>query len=142
MQDIDQNIIQQAAHGDEQAFEIIYRAYFRFVANVAHRIVRETEEAEEICQEVFLTIYRKLDTFRRESSLKTWIYRITINCALKYAKKMNKHSKQTVEYDETMPVASPGRDVRETMDQTANERMIQQLLDDIHRFIGIEINVC
>ena len=132
MHNITEEIIQQATQGNERAFEAIYKAYFPFVSNVSYRVVRTKEEAEEVCQEVFMTIYRKIGDFRQEAMLKTWIYRITINCALKYSQKKSKEKKGMVEYDETNPIADRAKDVREKIDHEENERNVQELLNHLN----------
>ena len=62
-------------------FEEVFERYHALVFHLAYRILGEREEALDVCQEVFLSIYRKLGHFRGESSLKTWIYRIALNRA-------------------------------------------------------------
>ncbi|MBU1043199.1 MAG: RNA polymerase sigma factor [Candidatus Omnitrophica bacterium] len=138
MQNITNEIIDQTIAGNEQAFELIYKAYFRFVSNVSYRIVNTKQEAEEVCQEVFITIYKKINTFRQESSLKTWIYRVTVNCALKYAQNKTKENKNMVAYDEENPIASPVKDVREKMDDQANEKLVEKLLN----YLNLEQRMC
>ncbi len=63
------------------SFEELFERYSSMVFHLIYRIMGDREEALDVSQEVFLTIYRKLDSFRGESSLKTWIYRIAINRA-------------------------------------------------------------
>jgi RNA polymerase sigma-70 factor (ECF subfamily) len=62
-------------------FDEIFEQYQSMVYQLAFRILGEREEALDVSQEVFLTIYRKIYRFRAESSLKTWIYRIAVNRA-------------------------------------------------------------
>jgi RNA polymerase sigma-70 factor (ECF subfamily) len=62
-------------------FEELFERYGSMVYGLALRILGDREEALDVSQEVFLTIYRKMDTFRGESSLKTWIYRIAAHRA-------------------------------------------------------------
>ncbi|NWG12438.1 MAG: sigma-70 family RNA polymerase sigma factor [Acidobacteria bacterium] len=62
-------------------FDALFERYRSLVYHLAVRILGEREEALDVTQEVFLAVYRKLPLFRGESSLKTWIYRITINRA-------------------------------------------------------------
>jgi len=57
-------------------FDELFERYRSMVFNLAYQILGDREEALDVAQEVFLAIYRKMDTFRGESSLKTWIYRI------------------------------------------------------------------
>ena len=69
--------------GDEGAFRSLYEAHSRDVYRTAWRFVRSDAEAEEVTQEVFINAFRAIGRFRREASVRTWLYRITVNCALK-----------------------------------------------------------
>src|SRR5512138_3089992 len=60
----------------EVAFEELFERYHSMVFHLTCRVLGDREEALDVAQEVFLTVYRKLGRFRGESSLKTWIYRI------------------------------------------------------------------
>ena len=62
-------------------FEELFARYHSMVFQLAYRTLGDREEALDLCQEVFLTVYRKMHRFRGESSLKTWIYRIAVNRA-------------------------------------------------------------
>jgi RNA polymerase sigma-70 factor, ECF subfamily len=62
-------------------FEEMFERYSSMVVNLAYQILGDREEALDVAQEVFLAIYRKMDAFRGESSLKTWIYRIAVRRA-------------------------------------------------------------
>ena len=62
-------------------FDELFQRYSSMVFRLAYHILGDREEALDVSQEVFLTIYRKLNTFRGESSLKTWIYCIAANRA-------------------------------------------------------------
>jgi RNA polymerase sigma-70 factor, ECF subfamily len=66
---------------DTVAFDEIFQRYSSMVFNLTFRILGDREEALDVSQEVFLAVFRKLQRFRGESSLKTWIYRIAINRA-------------------------------------------------------------
>lgn len=65
--------------GDAAAFEELYRAHAEMVYNLALRLSGDRDRAADLSQEVFLRIYRHLGKFRGRSSLKTWIYRVTVN---------------------------------------------------------------
>ena len=121
MEHISENIIEKAAGGDQEAFESIYRAFSKFVYNVAWRIVTRHEDAEEVTQEVFIIVYRKLNTFQFKSTLKTWVYRVTINTAMNYAKKLSKVKNKTTEYNEQIHCAGVLGDVETQMNKEQNE---------------------
>lgn len=91
------DIIAKAQQGDIKAFEEIYRALFGYVSNVAFRMVGRMEDAEEITQDVFMKIHNHLKDFRFQSSLTTWVYRITVNSSLNHLKK-DAYKKRNVPY--------------------------------------------
>lgn len=65
-------------------FNQIYEAHKDLVYNLAFQYVQQAEEAEEIMQDVFLRIHEKRHNFREEATLKTWIYRITVNRSIDF----------------------------------------------------------
>ena len=87
MYELSNDIIEQAANGDRESFKVLYDTYNDFVYRLALGMLRQQQDAEEITQEVFIQIYKKLKNFRFESSLKTWIYRIVVNLTLNYQKR-------------------------------------------------------
>ncbi|MGA2775791.1 MAG: RNA polymerase sigma factor, partial [Candidatus Omnitrophota bacterium] len=87
------------AQGDDlESFENIYKETSGFIYNIAFRIVNNKQDAEEVVQDVFLNIYHNLKNFRFQSSFKTWVYRITVNCAINYVKKMTREKNRIKEY--------------------------------------------
>lgn len=84
----DAEVILQAQMGDHQAFEEIYRKHSRRVYSVCVRITHNSADAEELTQETFLQLYRKIGSFRGESSLWTWLYRVTLNIVLMNARRI------------------------------------------------------
>lgn len=67
-------------------FEEIYNVYSKQVYNLALHYLQNTEDAQELTQDVFVTVFQKIDRFNGESKLSTWIYRITVNHALDFIK--------------------------------------------------------
>ena len=70
-------------------FASLYEQYKILVYNVALNYLQNTEDAEEITQDVFVQLHQSLSTFKNESTLKTWIYKITINKCLDFIKHKN-----------------------------------------------------
>lgn len=75
-------LIERLRQGDTQALEALMARYSGRVYRLAFGITRNDADAEEIVQDVFLTLFRKIDTFEERSALGTWIYRVTANAAL------------------------------------------------------------
>jgi RNA polymerase sigma-70 factor, ECF subfamily len=90
--------IRLAQQGDEAAFEIIYRQHSGRVLALCLRMLRDPIEAEDLVQEVFLQLFRKIHTFRGESAFSTWLHRIAVNLVLM---RLRKKSAPTVSIDAT-----------------------------------------
>lgn len=71
-------------NNNNTSFSDLYHSYKRLVYNLALHYTQNSEDSEEITQDVFVTVYEKLGYFRGEAELKTWIYRITINKSLDF----------------------------------------------------------
>jgi RNA polymerase sigma-70 factor (ECF subfamily) len=132
MQDISDDILVRASRGDTEAFKIIYDAASGFVYNVVYRVVGHKEDAEEVTQEVFLTVYHKLKDFRFQSSFKTWVYRVAVNSAINYAKKVSKERNRTVEYDEQLNAVGVPEEARAEMDRGVYRRTVDELLSKLN----------
>jgi RNA polymerase sigma-70 factor (ECF subfamily) len=78
----EEETIRLAQEGNAAAFEQLYRRYSRFVFSLCLRIVKNDSEAEDLTQEAFLLLFRKIHTFRGDSKFSTWLHRLTINVAL------------------------------------------------------------
>lgn len=75
-------LIKLAAEGDMTAFEEVYRSHYRRVYSHCLRMTRNATEAEDLTQDVFVQLHRKLKTFRGESAFTTWLHRLTLNVVL------------------------------------------------------------
>ena len=75
-------IVRRAKAGDKKAFSELVSTYSDRIYNLALRILRNREDAEDVLQETFLTVLQKLDTFDGRSNFFTWIYRIATNASL------------------------------------------------------------
>jgi RNA polymerase sigma-70 factor, ECF subfamily len=128
-------IIRRAQDGDEAMFEYLYRLHSRRVYAVCLRLLKDPTEAEDLTQEAFLLLVRKISTFRGESAFSTWLHRLAVNRVLMH---LRKKSLQVVSievardpHDET---GSPGIDIgmpdllmEGTLDRINLERCIAQL---------------
>lgn len=84
-----------AAAGDIDAFEQIYRRYHQRVYAICLRMIRNVPQAEDLAQEVFVQVFRKIHTFRGDSSFSTWLHQLTVNHVLMYFRKPVVRSEQT-----------------------------------------------
>ena len=75
----DLELAERHLHGDAEAFEEVYHRHLSMVFNMALRMSGSPQRAEDLTQEIFLRIFRHLGRFNGRSSLKTWVYRVTLN---------------------------------------------------------------
>jgi RNA polymerase sigma-70 factor (ECF subfamily) len=79
--------IERAKQGDAEAFEVLYNLHKRRVYSLCLRMTANTAAAEDLTQEAFLQLYRKIGTFRGESAFSTWLHRMAVNVVLMQLRK-------------------------------------------------------
>lgn len=126
---INSEVILKAAGGDIASFEEIYKAASGFVYNVALRVVGNAADAADITQDVFVKVYRNLRCFEQRSSLKTWLYRVTVNAALNHRKSMAKYTRSRADYDDALEYEDPKENIKDMLDRKEREKKLQALLD-------------
>jgi RNA polymerase sigma-70 factor, ECF subfamily len=83
----DLHIVKRAQEGDAEAFSTLFHAHKARIHSVCLRMTNNTAEAEDLTQDAFLQVFRKLATFRGDSALSTWLYRIAVNTVLMHFRK-------------------------------------------------------
>lgn len=91
-----------ATDGSLAAFEIIYQRYHRRTYSLALRMTQSQTEAEDLTQEVFIQLFRKIGSFRGDSAFSTWLHRMTVNQVLMHFRKRSVKNERTSE-DGEMP---------------------------------------
>jgi RNA polymerase sigma-70 factor (ECF subfamily) len=84
-----------------QAFEELYQRHNRRVYSLCLRMTQNVSEAEDLAQEVFIQLFRKIGSFRGESAFTTWLHRLTVNQVLMHFRKRGVRMEQTTEDGET-----------------------------------------
>lgn len=79
--------IERAKQGDAEAFEALYHLHKRRVYSLCLRMTSNAAEAEDLAQEAFLQLFRKVSTFRGESAFSTWLHRLAVNVVLMHLRK-------------------------------------------------------
>ena len=80
-------IIDRAKKGDDMCFKLLYDSHKRRVYSLCFRMVGQTETAEDLTQDAFLQLHRKIASFRGESAFSTWLHRLTVNIVLMHVRK-------------------------------------------------------
>jgi RNA polymerase sigma-70 factor, ECF subfamily len=109
-------LVARAQQGDEGAFRSLFELYNRRVYSLCLRMTRSAVDAEDLTQDALLLFFRKLPTFRGESTLATWLHRMVVNVVLMH---LRKKRFQQVPLDE----AEPGEDVPKRQYGTPDQRL-------------------
>jgi RNA polymerase sigma-70 factor (ECF subfamily) len=83
--------------GDMEAFEEIYHLHHKRVYSICFRMLQNASDAEDLTQQVFIQLFRKLHTFRGESSFTTWLHRLTVNQVLMHFRRRAVKTEKTTE---------------------------------------------
>jgi RNA polymerase sigma-70 factor (ECF subfamily) len=81
------DVIRQAQQGSAEAFEQLYKKHCKYVYGLCLRMIKNPTEAEDLTQQAFLQLFRKLGTFRGESGLGTWLHKVTVNVVLMHIRR-------------------------------------------------------
>lgn len=88
----DAELIMLCKNGDRSAFNELVETYQSKVINIAYGMLSDSDDAADAAQEVFIKVYRSIGSFKEQSSLSTWIYRITANVCTDFLRKRNRHA--------------------------------------------------
>ena len=124
----DADLVARCRAGDTQAFEAVYRAHAPRVYSLARRMAGSADEADDLMQEIFLHVYRKIGTFKGDAALGTWLYRLALNRCLDYVRGRHARMDRVTDSldDDVVELRSPAETPIARMDL---ERAIQQLPD-------------
>jgi RNA polymerase sigma-70 factor, ECF subfamily len=126
----DYELSQAASKGDMPAFEELYDRHSRRVYSLCLRMTANTAEAEDLAQEVFIQLFRKLGSFRGESAFTTWLHRLTVNQVLMHFRKKGVKMEQTTDDGETpvqIVAGTENPDAMPVVDRIALDIAVSQL---------------
>ena len=125
--------IERAKLGDADAFRVLYDLHKRRVYSLCLRMTSNTAQAEDLTQEAFLQLFRKIGTFRGESAFSTWLHRMAVNVVLMQLRKKNLpvvSLEETLESDEDAPKKEPGapdKKLAGSVDRLHLQRALEEL---------------
>ena len=126
----DYELAQRSAQGDMTAFQELYERHNRRVYSLCLRMTSNPTEAEDLAQEVFIQLFRKIGSFRGESAFTTWLHRLTVNQVLMHFRKRGVRLEQTTEEGEVPVQIVKGTENPNAMpvvDRIALDKAIGQL---------------
>lgn len=126
----DFDLTRLAASGNIAAFELLYERYHRRTYSLCLRMTSSQTESEDLTQEVFIQLFRKIGSFRGESAFSTWLHRLTVNQVLMHFRRRSVKNEKTSEDGEMPEQIVPGTENQSKMpvlDRIALKRAIDQL---------------
>src|SRR5512139_1675145 len=126
-------IIERCLNGDQAAWEAIVRLYRRKVFNVAYKFVGRHDQAEDLTQDVFLKLYKSLDTFDRRANFQTWLISVSRNLCIDHYRAVRKEREtinRDVDPNELTPV-SPDTRADTQLEQRDRVKLLRKALDKL-----------
>ena len=135
----DHELARGAAAGDECAFEDLYRRYSRRVYSICLRMTRDAHDAEDLTQEVFILLFKKIGSFRGDSKFTTWLHRVTVNHVLMSLRRRKRRPEVRLEEEQdTQAVRDAGGPTRPPLvDKIALKRAVARLPQGYRTVFGL-----
>ncbi len=132
----DLELIAEIKAGNEESFELLTDRYAAKVYSLATKLVKNREDAEDVLQDVFVTVFKKLDAFEGKSSFSSWLYRITVNAALMRIRKKDRiQASEELLADAHLEVS---HQTPQTLDDLTYRKEMSRFLDDAIKTLPIE----
>src|SRR5512147_572935 len=107
MTDVERSLLRRLRDRDERAFRELLELHKDRVYNITFRMLGNRAEAEDVAQEVFISVFKTIDQFRAESKFSTWLYRVAVNhCKNRIKYLARRHDRDRDELDETWDQAN------------------------------------
>ncbi len=149
MSELESSLLRRLRDRDERAFVELIEEHRDRVFNITYRMLGNRAEAEDVAQEVFITVFKQIENFRGDSKFSTWLYRVTVNhCKNRIKYLARRHSRDQDELDETSqqqnnavngaPVRAKNPD--KALESMQMEKLLQEAiatLDDEQRAVVI-----
>ena len=126
----DYDLSQASSKGDMEAFEEVYNRHHRRVYAICLRMLKNPNEAEDLTQDVFIQLHRKIGSFRGDSAFTTWLHRLTVNQVLMHFRKRTVKFEKTTDEGDTPVQIVKGSEKPSRMpvvDKIALENAIKEL---------------
>jgi RNA polymerase sigma-70 factor, ECF subfamily len=146
----ERRLVRKLRERDERAFRELIEQYGDRVYNLTYRMLGDRQEAEDVAQEVFITVFKSIDSFRGDSKLSTWLYRVTANhCKNRIKYLARRYDRSKAEYDDGIDrdrataaytAPNPSRKPDEQMEGMELELQLQGAiadLDEEHRLLVV-----
>lgn len=125
----EQDLLRRAQAGDETAFGELMQLHYPAVFRLVQGIVRHEQDARDVCQEVWLTAWRRLGDFRGESKFTTWMHPLAVRRAIDHLRKRRRWYERFLPFDAVAPGAMAEPDETAAAEPTERTRHLRAALD-------------
>jgi RNA polymerase sigma-70 factor, ECF subfamily len=126
MSEPEHSLLKRLRDRDERAFRELIAAHRDRVFNITYRMLGRRDEAEDVAQEVFITVFKQIDNFRGDSKFSTWLYRVAVNhCKNRIKYLARRHDRDKDEFDETSQGSSSGNGAIGTTVPSSPDRALE-----------------
>lgn len=132
-------IIKEAQSGNKAAFSTLFRKYKGFVENLLTKYVKDEDEANDICNIVFLKVHNKLSTFTAYDSFGGWLRILTRNTAIDYLRSMKSKNTSIEDVDDRL---SLNESIASTEDDLVNQMTYKRILEEFDKLPDTNRRVC
>ena len=128
----DAELVQQILAGNENAFRYLVANHQRLVLHIVGRVVKQQEDVEDICQEVFVKVFRKIKKFRGESRLSTWIATIAYNTSISHIRGRARKQEELVDEEARLDLEKTDDwQVQRTVEKEEAKKILLQLIEKL-----------
>jgi RNA polymerase sigma-70 factor, ECF subfamily len=129
-------LVAELQAGSDSAFDYLVTYYHSSVYNLVYGILSDAADAADVTQEVFLRVFRGIRGFRRSSSLKTWLYRVSVRQALNHRRWCWRHHRQQVSIDADGPEHGPAGDLEDGEATPFEQCAAREIENKVRRALG------
>ncbi len=123
---VELELIRRCQRGEPDAFDLLYDRFGDVVWRLCYRIAGNSDDAQDLAQDVWLTVWQRIESFRCESAFATWLYRVASNVCLQWLRKVR--NKRTTPIDD-IPLVSSARLESEVADRDFLDRILTAVTD-------------
>ena len=141
------DLIKKCKKGSREAFNILVSNYQQQVINIAYGMLSNQEDAYDAAQEVFVRVYKSIESFKEQSSFTTWLYRITKNVCSDILRKRQKHSgvisiNQAIDEKKDMDIKDESPTPEENMEISERQRAVREAISELKEEYRTVITLC
>lgn len=141
------DLIQKCKKGSREAFNILFSRYQSQVINTAYGMLSDKEDACDAAQEVFIRVYKNIDSFKEQSSFTTWLYRITVNVCSDILRKRQRNSdiisiNSFTDDNKDFDIPDESPTVEENMELSERQAAVRKAISELKEEYRTVITLC